>query len=986
MKALLEIAPSPGKPIPRRIERTAPVLAGCRLTRPWWKLAGVKFLLSLAYALVATSLAQAIAPAAWTPRGIGGGGGMFSPSFSPHDTSTAFLAVDMSHVLRTTDGFASWTTIDFDQLQGKQFTEVQFTATPNVLYAAEQRRSVTEASFVRPMKSTDNGDTWVPFTNWSSALRGISVHSTPLRSDTFLVCTGGDIRYYRSLVTDQTGLNGQFTVAYAFTGTQGRVAGVFWSTGAQEECWVGTNQGLLYSTNGGQTFGASVSLPTTEAMCSFAGGRDPVSGQIRFYAVTTTASVGAQSTPQGFANGSGHVWRLDWGAASWVDVTGPLTGTERPTLVAMSRGNANVAYVAVNRPTSYPDSCSVWRVTSPGGTWQTIFNTSGNADIATGWLGYTQRTGTNARKFESDLAYAAPCGLAVHPSQSGRVLFCDNAQIALSTNADTGSPLWQQVYTTPDNTGHGAGQLMPNGQSYLSNGLEVTVCTQLDFCGGGVIQAAMLDLQMAISTDGGKRWGWPFDHSTLGGGDVNSVTHDPLTGTRYAAAAFTNSAYEFLGCDDAHTDNTGSAGKSAAGVYYQAPGETVWHALKTDFGVSAGQRGANPVSLTFDASARKLYVSVVSSDAAKDGIYVFDVATLSWSKLSAPLRNGSAVQHPYTVSVLPGGGLVASYCAHQTGDANVSPATLANGAYKPTSGIFYLPPNSSTWLDKTTRNELRYFTRDVVVDRHDPSGLTWFACVWNTDSNVVTPVSAGDTPASWGGLYRTVNGGDDWTLIWNGDASFSGSATSCVLHPDAALKDELLLTTRFSGLWISQNAHAATPTFSRVDSYRFRAPSRAYYDPANQDKIWVTSVGNGIVEGVRPTTYGEWRTRIFGAQAGDDAVSGPLADPDGDGISNAMEYATHGNAFTSEPAPLSFALTPAPMLTFHRDPAVNDATYSLEGSTDLISWQTLAQATGSGAWSNVSGLTLTEASDGTVTAVDTVGASRYFYRLRIVLP
>ncbi len=943
--------------------------------------------------LLATILmAHAAPPSAWTARGIGGGGGMFAPSFSPHDTSTAFLAVDMSHVLRTTDGFASWTTIDFDQLQGKQFTEVQFTATPNTLYAADQRRSATENTIVRPLKSINNGDSWTTFANWSSSLRALSVNASPLRSDTFLICagsnTGSDIRFYRN-----AGTVGAFSIAHTFTGTQGRVAGVFWNTGAQEECWVGTNQGLLYSTNGGQSFSASVAIPTAETMCSFAGGRDATTGQIRFYAVTTTSTVGAQSTPQSFANGTGHVWRLDWGSANWVDVTGPITGTERPTIVAMSRGNADVAYVAVNRPTSYPDSCAVWRVTSPGGTWQNIFTTAGNGNIATGWLGTTQRTGTVARRFESDLTYAPPCGLAVHPSQPGRVLFCDNAQIVLSTNADTASPLWQQAYATPDNAGHGAGQLIPNGQSYLSNGLEVTVCTQLDFCGGRVMLAAMLDLQMAISTDGGKRWGWPFDHTTLGGGDVNAVAHDPLTGTRYAAAAFTNSAYEYLGCDDAHTDNTGSASKAAPGVYFQAPGENVWHPLKTDFGVGSGQRGANPVSLTFDPTARKLYVSVVHSepgmdgnDPAKDGIYVLDVATSSWSKLNSPRRNGTAVQHPYTVSVLPGGGLVASYCAHQVGDAAILPPTITNGAYKPTSGVFYLPSGSSTWLDKTTRNEMRYFTRDVVVDPHDPSGLTWFACVWNTDSNVVTPAAAGDTPATWGGLYRTVDGGDHWTPIWNGDTNFSGSATSCAIHPEPGLKDELLLTTRFGGLWISQNIHAATPTFARVDSYRFRAPSRVYYDPANHDKIWVTSIGNGIVEGVRPTTFGEWRTRNFGALAADDTVSGPLADPDRDGRINAIEYATQSDAFTTDLAPLSLTLSPTPALAFRRYPAANDATFIVERSPDLLSWQTLAQAAGMGTWSVTPGFTLAEASDGAITAADNVSASQLFYRLRVIVP
>ena len=47
-------------------------------------------------------------PNDWTPHGIGGGGGMFSPVISPHDANVMFLAVDMGHVMRTLDAGATW--------------------------------------------------------------------------------------------------------------------------------------------------------------------------------------------------------------------------------------------------------------------------------------------------------------------------------------------------------------------------------------------------------------------------------------------------------------------------------------------------------------------------------------------------------------------------------------------------------------------------------------------------------------------------------------------------------------------------------------------------------------------------------------------------------------------------------------------------------------------------------------------------------------
>jgi len=393
------------------------------------------------------------------------------------------------------------------------------------------------------------------------------------------------------------------------------------------------------------------------------------------------------------------------------------------------------------------------------------------------------------------------------------------------------------------------------------------------------------------------------------------------------------------------------------------------------------------VWLTFDDAHRKLYVCIVNSDPAKDGIFVLDLTSNVWSKLNAPTRSGNVVQHPFNVRVFANGDLLASYCAHQVGDASISPPTITDGAYKPTSGVFFLSNGSSTWQDRTnTKVEMRYFTRDVIIDPSDASGLTWFATVWNTDSNLVTPADATATPQSWGGLYRTTDGGVNWTRIWSGDATFSGSATSCTLHPEAALKDELLLTTRFSGLWITQNIHAATPVFSRVNSYAFRAPERAYYDPYDHDKIWITSYGNGIVSGTRSTSFGEYQMRVFGSQTG---IAVANADADGDGASNLLEYALRGNPLVPSSNLFSGGQSnsSSPLrLNFNRYLAASDTTWIIEGSADLINWQPLAKAIGTGAWTVLAGGTLSEDANGSVIFTDTIlpGTNpRRFLRLNV---
>jgi len=513
---------------------------------------------------------------------------MYAPIISPHDPNVMFLAVDMSQILRTTDGGLHWTTLDSAYLQGKQLTEVQFTSTPNVLYSTDQRRKADESSLARPVKSTDNGTTWSTFTNWPSTRLALSTHASPLRDDTFLVCNGTKLYFYQSNT-----LTGSFATAYTFTGSTGRVAGVFWNGTTPGECWVGTNQGLLYSNDGGLTLAASVALPTTDAMLSFTGAKDPSTGLIRFHAVTTNTPVNQNTIANGSASGgTNRVWRLDWGGASpaWVDVTGAITGNFHATIVSMARNNADVLYVAANKTNTYPDNCTVFRSTTPGGAFTSIFTIPNNGNIVTGWGSENSRSTTGSRQFETAISYAAPCGLTVDPLHANRAVFCDNAVIHMSIDADAASPTWSQVYTAPDNTGHAAGQRFPTGQSYLSNGLEATVSLHLDWVNSTTLLGAFLDVKSPISTDGGQRWGFPYDHSTLAGGDINAVAHDPQTSICYAAAANTVSAYEYLGCDDAHTDINTFNGPTQ-GVYYQALGATAWQPLKTDLGVATGQRG-----------------------------------------------------------------------------------------------------------------------------------------------------------------------------------------------------------------------------------------------------------------------------------------------------------------------------------------------------------------------------------------------------------
>jgi hypothetical protein len=216
--------------------------------------------------------------------------------------------------------------------------------------------------------------------------------------------------------------------------------------------------------------------------------------------------------------------------------------------------------------------------------------------------------------------------------------------------------------------------------------------------------------------------------------------------------------------------------------------------------------------------SQTMYASVVHSTLG--GVYVThnlsQGTSASWTRLAAPPRTEG---HPLCIYVLDDGTLVASYSGRRN----------AAGAFTQSSGVFVSTNGGASWADRSDPGMYRW-TKDLIIDAHDPSQNTWYAAVFS---------HWGSYPNEVGGLYRTYNRGVSWTRI--SDLYRVESVANHPTNPDIAY-----LSTEAAGLWRTDNLTATSPAFTQVDGYPFRHPVRMFFHPNDETELWATSFGNGL--------------------------------------------------------------------------------------------------------------------------------------------
>ncbi len=731
-------------------------------------------------------------PVSFSPKGIGGGGALFFPKINPVNDNEFYVSCDMSELFHSTDFGNSYSQIHHSKLQVFNTSTYEFTNNPNIAYS-----NFNDGNEGYPVKTTDGGNTWTNITgynlgNYGTVYKMVANYANP---NQLLIGAYGDILFSNDGSTSFT------LVKHAANMGAGLIMGGVFGDG--NKIYIGTNDGLITSSNSGGTFSVQTTtgIPAGQEIWSFAAAKNGAT--TRFVCITANvADVYNGIMPWDYYNFANGVFIMDNDNGTWVSRSAGLNfSNDFVMYAAMAENDVNTIYLG-----GHDNSLSaplVYKSADAGITWNKVFNTANNANIITGWEG---AGGDEAWSWSENCF-----GITVAPNNANKVLFGSFSNVQSTTDGGT---TWKQAYVN-DADQHPAGSNTPTKQTYASIGLENTTCWQVFWNDQDNMLGCFSDIGGIRSTDAGNKWGFTYN-----GFSVNSLYWivKATNGKLYGACSNIHDIYQSTRLADAQLDASDANGK----IVFSSDGGANWTTLHV-FGHPVFWLATDP------NNAERMYASVIhyggNQGAQLGGIYMTNNlsagAASSWVKLSNPPRTEG---HPAAIVVLHDGNMVCTFSGRRN----------SSGAFTNCSGVFLYNPVTDTWSDKSDPG-MHYWTKDIMLDPTDATQNTWYTAVFS---------GWGGAPNGLGGLYKTTDRGNNWVKLTD---SLFDRVTSMTHNPQN--NNQAYLTTETQGLWISNDMNTATPAWELINSYPFRQPERVFFNPFNQNEMWVTSFGNGLKTG-----------------------------------------------------------------------------------------------------------------------------------------
>lgn len=609
----------------------------------------------------------------WTSRGNGGGGALFSPSFSPHNINEIYMGCDMSELFHTTDLGVTWSEVNFNEMCGNNGAKVQFTNNPMIMYCIN-----FENDLMTPHKTTNGGITWSPLVSDPTFGEAYSLNCDINNSNNILISDYTTL-YFSS--------NGGTSFTQKFTNANGcYVAGAFFDG---SRIYVGLDNGILRSTNSGLNFSlmSVTGIPGTEAIVSFAGGKK--FSTVRFFCVTLgNGDVYPGITGADFY-GYKNIYSIDTGQTSWSQKISGIAATNYPFFVSMAKNNVNVAYVGGGSDAGAP---IVFKTTNGGNNWTSVLLTTNNQNVFTGWAGHGGDRGWSYGEYI--------LGFDVSPVDTNKVIITDLGFPHVTSNGGT---TWNQAYVIPSDQ-NSSGLPTPTGKYYHTTGLENTSCWWMLWSDTNNIYAGYSDIKATRSTDKGITWSFNYTGNNFN--SMYQIVKNSLNGNIYGAVTSVHDMYQSTHLTDASI-NSGSGQ-----IIYSTNKGAVWQTLHNFampvVGLAINQNNTNQM---FASAAHNINGGIFVSNNINLG------GSSTWTKLTNPPRTEG---HPFNIRVLNDGTLLASY----SGRRNTS------GTFTASSGVFISTNGGTNWIDRS-HTGMYYWTKDIIVDPHDTAQNRWYCCVFS---------------------------------------------------------------------------------------------------------------------------------------------------------------------------------------------------------------------------------------------------------------
>ncbi len=346
------------------------------------------------------------------------------------------MACDLSALFHTTDYGLHYNLVHFNELQGGHNSKVCYTATAGLLYCVHYANDQ-----IVPMKSTDGGATWSTLPGnpdqWEETFSIWADYNHPNRVI---------IAYYGEIHFSSDGGNSFTSIHTALDNGAGCLIGGAFFEG--DNIYLGTNDGVLVSTNGGTSWTTATlsGLPANERIFSFAAAKS--GNTTRFFCLTGDVNdvyVGLPGSDYWeFMQG---VYTCDYGLTNWsLRLNGITDGTDFPMFVDMAENDINTVYLAGSNSSSEP---IILKTTNAGASWAHTFLTGNNQNIATGWSGDGGDRGWSYGE--------SPFGFDVAANNANAVIFGDFGFVHKTSN---GGQSWQQAYVAAADQ-NPAGQATP---------------------------------------------------------------------------------------------------------------------------------------------------------------------------------------------------------------------------------------------------------------------------------------------------------------------------------------------------------------------------------------------------------------------------------------------------------------------------------------------------------------------------------------------